>query len=146
MLYYARTDTHYLLYVYDQLRNALLSRSQGTQEHVREVLARSAATALKVFENEEYNPVTGTGTIGWANLARKSFGMRRPTAIDGGRPETVLVWGHGKTGLQVEMVFKRIHEWRDKVAREMDESTGWAADAFLPCCCCAPSADQRLRV
>lgn len=120
MLYYARTDTHYLLYVYDQLRNALLSRSRGSQDLVREVLARSAATALKVHEVEEYDFTGGLGVSGWRGLARKYFGMKTSTPGE----EKALMWGHGRLGIQVEMTFKRVHEWRDKVARQEDESTG----------------------
>jgi exosome complex exonuclease RRP6 len=123
MMHYARTDTHYLLYVYDQLRNALLSMSGGNQDRIREVLDRSAATALQVYQIEEYNTETGNGVFGWRSLARKFFGIK----TSGPKTEAArntLMWGHGKVGLQVETVFRRVHEWRDRVARELDESTG----------------------
>ena len=98
MLYYARSDTHYLLFIYDNLRNALLdlsasraqSRSQSpnasgphssrgstparanpNHTFLREVLSRSEETAMRVYEREGYDAETGLGPGGWDALARK---------------------------------------------------------------------------
>ena len=125
MLKYARADTHFLLHVYDNLRNALLDRAvsrsasptsragspMAPDAFVREVLSRSAETALRVYAPEPYDEEGGTGVGGWDTLARK---WNKPAlGID------------GVPGVQRE-VFRAVHIWRDRVAREEDESTGYA--------------------
>ncbi|KAH9080509.1 ribonuclease H-like domain-containing protein [Lactarius deliciosus] len=124
MLKYARADTHFLLYVYDNLRNALLDRavSRGASPtsrvgspmapdaFVREVLSRSAETALRVYSPDLYDAEGGTGFIGWDTLTRR---WNKPTlGVD------------GAVTVQRE-VFRAVHMWRDRVAREEDESTGY---------------------
>ncbi|KAH9042099.1 ribonuclease H-like domain-containing protein [Lactarius pseudohatsudake] len=122
MLKYARADTHFLLYVYDNLRNALLDRavSRGASPtsragsptapdaFVREVLSRSAETALRVYSPDPYDAEGGTGFNGWDSLARR---WNKPTLGIDGAPT-----------VQRE-VFRAVHVWRDRVAREEDEST-----------------------
>jgi len=123
MLKYARADTHFLLYVYDNLRNALLDRavlrsaspttsragSPTTPDaFVQEVLSRSTETALRAYSLEPYDE-GGTGSNGWDLLARR---WNKPAlGID------------GVPSVQRE-VFRALHVWRDRVAREEDESTG----------------------
>lgn len=124
MLKYARVDTHFLLYVYDNLRNALLdravSRSVSPESRagspptaadalVREVLSRSAETALRTYSPEPYDAEGGTGPNGWDTLARR---WNKPALGIDGAPS-----------VQRE-VFRAVHVWRDRVAREEDESTG----------------------
>jgi exosome complex exonuclease RRP6 len=120
MLLYARSDTHFLLYIYDNLRNALLDRAQTSPPEpssipsnrdsihalVYEVLSQSEETALRLYEKEVYDP-EGDGPGGWENLAKK--------------------WNKGKLtnaapGSVEKEIYKRLHAWRDKVAREQDES------------------------
>lgn len=118
MMRYARSDTHFLLYIYDELRNALLLRSSRTptpeadeaegikpnpQRAIREVLNRSAETALKLYQREGYDHEKGLGQNGWANLAKKHFKKERLESQDGA-------------------VFRALHAFRDKLARELDES------------------------
>ncbi|KAH8998549.1 ribonuclease H-like domain-containing protein [Lactarius akahatsu] len=131
MLKYARADTHFLLYVYDNLRNALLDRavSRGASPtsragsptapdaFVREVLSRSAETALRVYSPDPYDAEGGTGFNGWDSLARR---WNKPTLGVDGAPT-----------VQRE-VFRAVHVWRDRVAREEDESTGYVlSNRFL---------------
>ncbi|WWC86140.1 uncharacterized protein L201_001012 [Kwoniella dendrophila CBS 6074] len=121
MLHYARSDTHFLLYIYDNLRNALLEQSsrppspdpegnpviettkRNPQQAMREVLGRSADTALKMYEKDEYNEETGKGSGGWAGAARKWLNK---TVMD---EEPGFIW-------------RKLHAWRDKLGRELDES------------------------
>lgn len=122
MSHYARSDTHFLLYIYDRLRNALLEQSsrppspvdgqiepntplkrRNPQEAMREVLERSGETALKLYERDMYDAENGKGAGGWAGAVRKNFG--RDFVVD-------------VTGA----VFKALHIWRDGMARELDES------------------------
>ena len=124
MLKYARADTHFLLHVYDNLRNALLDRAisrsaspttsragspTALDVFVREVLSRSKETALRAYSLEPYDAEGGTGPNGWDTLTRR---WNKPAlGID------------GVPGVQRE-VFRAVHVWRDRVAREEDESTG----------------------
>ncbi|KAI0060351.1 hypothetical protein BV25DRAFT_1917713 [Artomyces pyxidatus] len=130
MLQYARSDTHFLLYIYDNLRNALLDReisraqsraqSPSSVPHsrpisplspdsfVREVLSRSAETSLRVYEREYYDTEGGSGPSGWDTMARKW--------------NKVMLMADGPGGMKRE-VYKAVHAWRDRVAREEDEST-----------------------
>ena len=123
MLKYARADTHFLLNVYDNLRNALLDRAvsraasptsragspTAPDEFVREVLSRSADTSLRVYSPESYDAKGGTGLNGWDTLARR---WNKPTLGVDGAPSV-----HRE-------VFRAVHVWRDNVSREEDESTG----------------------
>ena len=137
MMHYARSDTHFLLSIYDHLRNALLEQSRASpptangedptvggedptaggenptiggekeaidpQQAMREVLRRSADTALKLYEREGYDEETGKGSMGWLNPSKKWM---------------PIVAREEQAGL----VFKRLHALRDRIAREEDES------------------------
>ena len=124
MLKYARADTHFLLYVYDNLRNALLDRAvlrpaspsasragspTAPDTFVQEVLSRSTETALRVYSPEPYDAEGGTGPNGWDALARRW--NKLALSID------------GVPSVERE-VFRALHVWRDWVARDEDESTG----------------------
>lgn len=125
MTRYARADTHFLLFVYDCVRNALLDRalsrsaspaSEGgsgaegaepdKERLVKEVLRRSAQTALKVFVPETYDP-SGAGPSGWDTLARK---WNKANLMADARPSVQRA------------VYVAVHAWREKVAKEEDES------------------------
>ena len=134
MLTYARSDTHFLLYIYDILRLSLIERPSITPaifdencaltdtrqtHHVRGlihgVLTRSSRTALRLYETEVYDGEGGTGSSGWDTLARKwnkvglvgSPSQMRGTEVQGSQAA----------------VYKAVHRWREDVAREEDEST-----------------------
>jgi exosome complex exonuclease RRP6 len=128
MIHYARSDTHFLLYIYDNLRNALLARAQThppsatfpsttepppgrdlTHAYVFEVLRRSEETALRVYEKETYDS-EGFGPGGWNAIAKK---WNKP----------LLTKAAGSEGGVQREVYKAVHAWRDRVAREDDEST-----------------------
>lgn len=137
MLQYARSDTHFLLFIYDNLRNALLdlsaSRAQSRAQSpnntgdghgsrsstppgdpktafVREVLSRSEQTALRVCEHERYDEENGAGPGGWDTLARK---WNKGTLMASERSSAT------------SRIYRRVHTWRDRVSREEDESTGY---------------------
>ena len=103
MLKYARSDTHFLLYIYDNLRNALLDRgSEHDIDCLQEALNRSKETALRVYERETYDFETGKGPGGWYPLLQK--------------------WNKSYSGAQL-LIFRHVHRWRDQLARTEDEST-----------------------
>jgi exosome complex exonuclease RRP6 len=128
MLLYARSDTHFLLYVYDNLRNALLDRgrslAEGSQRAspvdeststsqpspleasyalLKEVLSRSEVTALSIYESPSYDAEGGAGVGGWESLLRK---WNKSSLVNGPKKD----------------LFLGMHAWRDRVAREEDES------------------------
>ncbi|KAJ7499560.1 hypothetical protein FB451DRAFT_1073819 [Mycena latifolia] len=127
MLQYARSDTHFLLFIYDNLRNALLDRAVSSrspspappsntppaQALLRQALARSEETALRTYEKEAYDTERGGGSGGWDTLARKwNKGALVAAAETPSGTETLQ-----------RAVYRCVHAWRDAVAREDDEST-----------------------
>ncbi|CAE6442662.1 unnamed protein product [Rhizoctonia solani] len=135
MLHYARADTHFLLHIYDQLRNALLEHSDtnpplpptptnGTPPPntspptpspypwaIVRVLARSAGTASKPYMPETPDP---------AGLAKRwdlqLGGTRSRSSSPSGSPTPI------RPVEQKAAVFEAVFWWRDKVARAEDES------------------------
>lgn len=104
MLYYARCDTHYLLYVYDLLRNELVSRSDQTnlQKNLIEyTLHKSKDVSLDRYISFTADPSTGEGARGWAGVLQKTYAN-----LDG----------------QQFAVYRAVHKWRDDLARQEDEN------------------------
>lgn len=104
MFNYARSDTHFLLYVYDHMRNELIDKSRPSQEDgnlIDVVLKKSRDEALQRYERPFYDFKRGTGSNGWYNLL-----YRNPALFD----------------KQQFAVFRAAHQWRDTVARQEDES------------------------
>lgn len=104
MFYYARSDTHYLLYIYDMLRNELVDLC--TQDHSGEkpidrVIQKSQDVSLQRYEHPLCDLDTGAGSRGWYNTLIKS-----PTLYNG----------------EQFAVYKAVHKWRDDLARREDES------------------------
>ncbi|KAF8636209.1 hypothetical protein AX17_003695 [Amanita inopinata Kibby_2008] len=132
MLLYARSDTHFLLYIYDCLRNALLDRSRsqsrsnsrspsssstptppsaGPHGLLLAAVSRSRETSLRVYQKDMYDAVTGSGSGGWDMLARK---WNKPL---------LFANNDNSMGKLQRSVYRAVHAWRDSVAREEDEST-----------------------
>ncbi|CEL07909.1 hypothetical protein ASPCAL11063 [Aspergillus calidoustus] len=100
MFDYARSDTHYLLYIYDNIRNELVENSTPEENLVNYVQERSKAEALQRYERPVYDATTGQGAGGWYDL------MARNPAV---------------FSKEQFAVFRAVHQWRDEVAREEDE-------------------------
>ncbi|RYO85333.1 hypothetical protein DL766_008272 [Monosporascus sp. MC13-8B] len=104
MFYYARSDTHYLLYIYDMIRNELLEKSDRNdpeKDLVSQVLDRSKETSLRRYEKIVYDAEGGQGPYGWYNLLiRQSSGTFTKEQF---------------------AVFRAVHKWRDDIARREDE-------------------------
>jgi len=73
-------------------------------------------TSLRVYTKEPYDAAEGSGSNGWDTLAKR---WSKATLMAGG-PEV------GIDAMQRE-VYKSVHWWRGRVAREEDESTRWVA-------------------
>lgn len=101
---YARSDTHFLLYIYDNMRNELVDKSSfddPEQDRILRVLEKSKETALQTYENPIYDAKEGSGPMGWYKAL-----YRNPNAFN----------------KEQFSVFKAVHQWRDTVARQQDES------------------------
>jgi len=101
MLDYARSDTHFLLYCYDKVRNELIAKSTPDIDLVGEALSNSKETSLRRYEREAYDAVDGTGQFGWSLMLKRNPVMFTPEQL---------------------AVFKAVHQFRDKVARDEDDS------------------------
>uniref|UniRef100_A0A8C3Y1K5 Exosome complex component 10 n=1 Tax=Catharus ustulatus TaxID=91951 RepID=A0A8C3Y1K5_CATUS len=98
MIRYARDDTHYLLYIYDKMRELLWERGKEQPTQLQVVWQRSRDICLKkyikpLFTDESY-----------LDLYRKQ-----------------------KKHLDTQQLaaFRLLFAWRDKLARQEDESTGY---------------------
>ena len=103
MFDYARSDTHFLLYIYDNMRNELIEKSDPQEgcDLIDTVLERSKEEALQRYERFFYDAQRGTGPMGWYHML-----SRTPALFNG----------------QQLAVFRAVHQWRDTVARREDES------------------------
>jgi len=95
MVTYARQDTHYLLYLYDLYRNLLLVRGDALFNLLHDVYTQSAKVCLQVYV---FQPDT------YLRAYKKCKGQLNQRQMD---------------------CFRLLHEWRNKVASEKDESTGY---------------------
>ncbi|KAL8812176.1 MAG: hypothetical protein Q9223_000319 [Gallowayella weberi] len=101
---YARSDTHFLLYIFDNLRNELLTKSHPRSPNgslIDSVRDLSKGEALQRYERQFYDAKMGSGINGWYNLL-----VRSPLSFN--REQLA--------------VFRAVHQWRDKIARQKDES------------------------
>lgn len=104
MFYYARSDTHYLLYIYDMVRNELVDKSDTSvpeKNWIGWVLQKSKEISLQSYETPLADAETGRGSRGWFNVLVKS-----------------------PSGFNAEQfaVYKAVFKWRDDLARSEDES------------------------
>jgi exosome complex exonuclease RRP6 len=105
MFFYARADTHFLLYIYDHMRNELIDRTKSDvpdENRIEIVLQKSKETSLLRYERQVYNLESGRGPGGWYSLLVK----------------TPALFSNEQFA-----VFRAVHGWRDKVARADDDST-----------------------
>jgi len=105
MAKYAREDTHYLLYVFDKIREELLKKDGS--DGVFKVLKRSSEIALNGYEKDIYTQFSYAGLVAKRGIALST------------RQEEVL---------------SAVYGWRDSVARREDESTQYVLpDRMLLC-------------
>ncbi|KAI8618021.1 ribonuclease H-like domain-containing protein, partial [Chytriomyces sp. MP71] len=108
MMKYARIDTHYLLYIYDRMRNELIMQSPETKQLLHVVLKRSETTSLRQYEKEIYDSENGEGPNGWLGMSSSISLTPTQTAV-----------------------FKALHSWRDHTARLEDESVRFVCPTHL---------------
>ncbi|KAF8720280.1 hypothetical protein HU200_023908 [Digitaria exilis] len=98
MIKYAREDTHYLLYIYDLMKQRLQRESTPENDLLLEVYKRSNEICLQFYEKEL---LTDTSYL-------HIYGLQE----------------HELNAKQLAVV-AALHEWRDRIARQEDESTGY---------------------
>ncbi|KAI0244569.1 exosome nuclease subunit [Massospora cicadina] len=102
MVEYARSDTHYLLFIFDVMRNELVRASNPeTFNLLHATLDKSQSTATQRFAKVPYDAATGLGPGGWASTLEKCHLPLTPRQV---------------------AVFRQLHAWRDMRARDEDES------------------------
>ncbi|EME39736.1 hypothetical protein DOTSEDRAFT_138360 [Dothistroma septosporum NZE10] len=104
---YARSDTHFLLYIFDNMRNELVQRSDFSKpdhegDKVWDVLQKSNEVALQKYEHPIYDAELGQGAGGWYKMLARTPALFSKEQFS---------------------VFRAVHKWRDDVAREQDDST-----------------------
>ena len=102
MLQYAREDTHFLLYIYDMLRNDLLAKGGPNKsigiDLVKSVFARGKEICLKRYEKP---PFSDTSHLSLLRKSRAPWNAKQMFAL------------------------KEMYAWRDSISRELDESVGY---------------------
>lgn len=104
MFNYARSDTHFLLYAYDNLRNELIEKSGSSQpegDMIEVVMNKSKEESLQRYESPRYDVQGGAGAMGWFTML-----YRTPALFN----------------REQFAVFRAVHQWRDALARQEDES------------------------
>lgn len=120
MLKYARSDTHFLIHIYECLRRDVLM----TGEMLAEVRRKSAEVAKQAYEHLGYDLESGYGQGGWRKLIERAgkaplWGLEE---VAGQPPGQKWINAQGVIALEV---FKVVHDWRDRLARELDEGIGF---------------------
>lgn len=98
MIKYARQDTHYLLYLYDVLSNELLKRGNESRNLLRSVYTKSSLLCLSTYRKPA---------------------MEKDAHLSILRKSGILLNARQLFALE------QLYRWRDKLAREEDESYGY---------------------
>ncbi|CCE78112.1 Piso0_000726 [Millerozyma farinosa CBS 7064] len=105
---YARSDTHFLLYIYDQMRNKLLENDGKLQE----VLYESRQVAKRRFEYTKFRPISSTTTA----LVYSPLMVSNPR-----EPYSSIMSQYNVPAFKKPLI-EILFEWRDRVAKRQDES------------------------
>ncbi|MED6247737.1 Exosome component 10 [Ataeniobius toweri] len=104
MIDYARADTHYLLYIYDSMRVQLLESNHGQPGLLQSVWNKSKDISLKKYVKPIY---TEESYLELQRKQKRSFNTQQLTT------------------------FRLLYAWRDKLARQEDESTGYVLPTHM---------------
>lgn len=98
LIKYARQDTHYLLYIYDSLRQELLRRANGQKNLLLNVYQLSKEVCKRRYIKPK---ITADSHLELYRKSKRLFDNRQLYA------------------------FRELFKWRDSIARNEDESTGY---------------------
>uniref|UniRef100_A0A8C5D598 Exosome complex component 10 n=1 Tax=Gouania willdenowi TaxID=441366 RepID=A0A8C5D598_GOUWI len=104
MVQYARADTHFLLYIYDTMRAQLLEFGHGQPGLLQSVWNRSKEISLKKYVKPIF---TEESYLELQKKQKKFFNTQQLTT------------------------FRLLFAWRDKLARQEDESTGYVLPTHM---------------
>ncbi|PWA30886.1 hypothetical protein CCH79_00010646, partial [Gambusia affinis] len=104
MIEYARADTHYLLYIYDCVRAQLLESNHGQPGLLQCVWNKSKDVSLKKYVKPIF---TEESYLELQRKQKRSFNTQQLTT------------------------FRLLYAWRDKLARQEDESTGYVLPTHM---------------
>lgn len=110
MLKYAREDTHYLLYIYDCMKNDLLQRDNGQTNLLLSAFQKSNHLCMKRYEKPRFT-----------EESFKDFYQHELNKRLDGRKTSLTEEFNSR---QMEAL-RSLYAWRDHMAREQDESTGY---------------------
>lgn len=99
---YARADTHFLLNIFDQMRNGLIESNK-----LAGVLNESRNVAIRRFEYSSFRPKVLTPNI--------------YTPVEKEFPWRTMMYQYNIPA-EKELLIKELYEWRDMIARRDDES------------------------
>ena len=119
MLDYARSDTHDLLFLYDCVRNDLIKKDSSLQL-LKLVYSQSKEICLQVCPHFSlFSRMCG------AYFKTMHFLQRYEKQTLDVNDFAYIMWKFAKNfSEQQKYALKRILEWRDDVARDLDESIG----------------------
>lgn len=104
MVKYAREDTRYLLYIYDQMKHELLAQSDTTRSSLLfEALQNSSKICLQVYVKPE---VSDDDCVALSEKLKGTVGIPMLSELQ-------------------RRVFSLLYFWRDRIARLEDESTAY---------------------
>ncbi|CAG2116164.1 unnamed protein product [Medioppia subpectinata] len=98
LLKYAREDTHYLIFIYTQMKNQLIAAGNNEKNLLKAVFERSKNVCLKKYEKPLHNSESYRSLL---KKCKVNFNSRQMFAL------------------------KELYDWRDRMARNEDESTGY---------------------
>lgn len=105
LINYARADTHFLLNIFDQLRNKLIKENK-----LASMLKESRNVAKRRFEYIKFRPEI---------ILPNDF-----TLVGKQNPWRVLMYQYN-IPMEREELMEELYQWRDQTARRDDESTGF---------------------
>lgn len=125
LIQYARSDTHFLIYIFF----AILNHPSMTPDMLQSIRVKSARTASQTYEHAIYDYEEGYGAGGWRKMLERSGKLQIWGVVPYAEGESAgeskpwqWVDKQGKTKFEV---FRDLHDWRDRAAREADESAGY---------------------
>ncbi|GAA5848393.1 hypothetical protein JCM9279_006552 [Rhodotorula babjevae] len=130
MLHYARSDTHFLLSIYDHLRLALHDKAASSSSPpadaaeltpLQDVFDRSRTTSSIVFSLPPFDAATGHFDSGFLVPLSKQPGALKAYATALAVPTLPIKTGWGPSELKLECL-RAVVAWREHTARTEDES------------------------
>ncbi|EGV66566.1 hypothetical protein CANTEDRAFT_128954 [Yamadazyma tenuis ATCC 10573] len=107
MLAYARSDTHFLLNIFDHLKNKLIDQGNGKMQSV---LHDSRLVAKRRFEYTKFRPLKGTSLVTCPVMSSNPLEPFLPIVVQYNIP------------YHIKPVVEVLYNWRDNLARQFDES------------------------